>query len=69
MARHGQNSFCVVPGEYGTDIEIVLKGVIRAFRGPIDETTFSYGQRLLCVIKSANLQNYYPHGNHHKRGD
>ena len=33
ILKHGASSFCVVPEEFGTDIKIVLNGVIRAVRG------------------------------------
>jgi len=40
VARHGPNSSCVLPGECATDIEIVMKGVIRAVRGGLLKNPF-----------------------------
>ena len=46
VARHGPNSFCVLPGKCATDIEIVTKGVIRAVPGRLLKNPFSLMEKV-----------------------
>ena len=70
VARHGPNSFCVLPGECATDIEIVMKGVIRAVRGRLLKNPFSLMDKVRDASEGANTwKMYHTHRNHHKRGE